>query len=405
LFYCNKVCIVISLKKLLQFKIITFLFREIKNNGIKKYVSLFLITIALQYNLIAQTKKLNNAFYFSSGIIVDSKGNAFVVGKNNKIIKISPEGKATHFAGSPSGFTGNGTDGKFASLNGGITIDAEDNLYVTDRTNIRKITPDGKISTIAGTSIAASVDGEIKIASFLHPSNIAIDNNGTIYVTDYAPSKDWKPGQVTNNSYYYIRKITKDGAVTTLQNGNKEPLILQYLKGITCDSAGNLYITASSSHCIKKITPAGIISTVAGQCDKTIYHSVYKEGNVNTAVLTTPSGITIAPNGDIYFSDERLNRIIKIANGKVNTVAGSGKISFTGNIAGASDEGEKDGKALQAMFKTPTGIAFDKAGNLFIVDASNKNNSYIRKLSTDGLVSTFCKHEWNTKTSQYEEAE
>lgn len=151
--------------------------------------------------------------------------------------------------------------------------------------------------------------------------------------------------------------------------------------------------------------PDGIITTVAGQCDKTIYHSVYKEGNINTAVLTTPSGIAIAKNGDIYISDERLYRIIKIADKKVTTVAGCGKISFTGNIAGAAEPGEKDGKALQALFQTPTGIAFDKAGNLFIVDGSSRNNSYIRKLSTDGMVTTFCKHVWNPKTSQYEEAD
>jgi sugar lactone lactonase YvrE len=410
LFYCNKVCIVISLKKLLQLKITaitTFLFRQIKDTNIKRYAPVFLIVILLQSNVIAQNKKLNNAFYFSSGIAVDSRGNAFVTGKNNKLIKITPDGRASHFAGSKGGFTGteDGINGKFSSTSGGITIDSNDNLYITDNTRIRKITPDGIISTIAGLLKAESKDGDKSTASFLHLENITIDNNGNMYVTDYAPGKDWRPGQVTNSSYYFIRKITAEGIVTTLQNGDAGALTLQYPRGLACDAAGNLYICASSSHCIKKITPGGIISTVAGQCDKTIYHSVYQEGNLNTAVLTTPSSIAIAKNGDIYFSDERLYRIIKIANNKVTTIAGSGKLSFTGNIAGAAEPGEKDGKALQAMFQTPTGIAFDKAGNLFIVDGSSRNNSYIRKLSTDGIVSTFCKHVWNSKTSQYEEAE
>jgi DNA-binding beta-propeller fold protein YncE len=370
--------------------------------------SLILLTFLLQkVNLYAQTPKLNNAFYFSSGIAVDSKGNVFVAGKNNKIIKITPDGKASHFAGSPYGFTGNedGIKGKFNSTSGGIAIDSLDNIYINDNTRIRKITPDGIISTIAGLLKAESKDGDKSTASFLHLENIAIDNNGNMYVTDYAPGKDWRPGQVANSSYYFIRKISAGGIVTTIQNGNEGPLTLQYPRGLACDAAGNLYICASSSHCIKKITPAGIITAVAGQCDKTIYRSVYKEGNINTAVLTTPSGIAIAKNGDIYISDERLYRIIKIANNKVTTVAGSGKISFTGNIAGAAEPGEKDGKALQAMFQTPAGIAFDKAGNLFIVDGSSRNNSYIRKLSTDGMVITFCKHVWNPKTSQYEEAE
>ena len=86
-------------------------------------------------------------------------------------------------------------------------------------------------------------------------------------------------------------------------------------------------------------------------------------------------------------------------------MAGCGKISFSGNPAGAAEPGETDGKALQALFNLPMGIAFDKAGNLYIVDGSGRNNSYIRKLSTDGTVSTFCKHFWNDRTQQYEETD
>jgi DNA-binding beta-propeller fold protein YncE len=357
--------------------------------------------------LFSQSPKLNNAFNKSSGIVADSKGNLFVTGQNNKIIKITADGKTSHFAGSSQGFSGNedGIKGKFDNTSGGITIDASDNLYITDNTRIRKITPNGIISTIAGLLTAASNDGGRNTATFLHLENIAIDNKGTIYVTDYAPGKDWKPGMVSNSSYYYIRKITATGIVTTLQNGDAGPLLLQYPRGLACDAAGNLYICAVASHCIKKITPQGIITTVAGQCDKTKFNSVYKEGSITTAVLTSPGGIAIAKNGDILFSDNRLHRIIKIANHKVTTAAGCGKISFSGNPAGAAEPGEKDGKALQAMFENPAGIAFDKIGNLYIVDRSNRNNSYIRKLSTDGMVTTFCKHVWNSTTQQYEAAD
>ena len=320
-------------------------------------------------NVHAQTPKLNNAFYFSSGIVMDSMGNAFVTGKNNLIIKINPQGKATFFAGGGKNYTdGTGRNCRFYNLSG-IAIDQLDNLYVTDNNAVRKIAPDEMVTSVAGmTNKSASQDGEKKTASFLHLENIAVDNNGNIYVTDYASGKDWRPGQVTNSTYYFIRKISADGIVTTIQNGNEGPLTLQYPRGLACDKNGNLYVCASASHCIKKITPAAIITTVAGQCDKKIYHSVYKEGNINAAVLTTPTGIAIAKNGDIYISDDRINRIIKIANDKVSMVAGSGKISFTGNIAGASETGETDGKTMQAKFFSPGGIAFDKAGNLFIVD-------------------------------------
>ena len=365
----------------------------------------FITFILPGYKLFSQTTKLNNAFNFSQGIVVDSKGNAFVTGKNNRIIKINEEGKAELFAGGGrNNKDGKGKDAGFSDT-WGIAIDQTDNLYVTDGNLVRKITYDGTVSTIAGIAKAEVKDGNRETASFLHLENITIDTKGNIYVTDYAPGKDWVPGRITNSGEYYIRKITPQGIVTTIQNGNEGKLLLKYPRGVACDNEGNLYVCASVSHCIKKITPGGIITTVAGQCDKTIFNSVYKEGNIVTAVLTNPSGIAINKNGDIYISDDRMNRIIKIGSNKITTVAGCGKINFSGNIAGASEQGERDGKAMQAMFHTPMGIAFDKSGNLFMVDGSSRNNSYIRKLSTDGIVSTFCKHVWNPKTSQYEEAD
>lgn len=363
-------------------------------------VFIFILIFTLQIiKLYAQTPKLNNAFNYSFGIVMDSKGNAFVTGNNNRIIKITQQGKAELFAGGGrSNKDGKGKDAGFYDTEG-IAIDAADNLYVADGSAIRKVTPEGLVTTIAGGKVSGYKNGDLAIATFVNLESIAIDNKGTIYVTD----KEFSPRGSTGN--YYIRKITAEGYVSTITNGNEAELKLLYPRGLACDKEGNLYVCASSSHCIKKISPAGIITTVAGQCDKTIFHSVYKEGDINTAVLTTPSGIAIAKNGDIYISDERLHRIIKIANNKVSTVAGNGKISFTGNIAGAAEPGETDGKAKQALFHTPTGIAFDKAGNLYIIDGSSRNNSYIRKLSPDGIVTTFCKHVWNPKTQQYEEAD
>jgi sugar lactone lactonase YvrE len=348
----------------------------------------------------AQTPKLTGAFAASFGIAMDSKGNAFVTGKNNKIIKISPEGKAELFAG--GGRNSKDGMGKEAGFNDteGIAIDSADNLYVADGTMIRKITADGSVTTIAGIKISGYKDGDRLTAAFVNLENIAIDNKGTIYVTD----NEW-----TNNrgssGYYVIRKISAEGIVSTITNGNEGELRLHYPRGIACDAAGNLYVNASVSHCIKKISPSGVITTVAGQCDKTIFNSVYKEGLLSSAVLTNPSGMAIAKNGDLYISDSRLHRIIKIANNKVTTVAGTGKFNFSGNPAGAAEPGYADGKALTARFDAPNGIAFDRNGNLFIIDRSNSNNSYIRKLSADGMVTTFCKHEWNPKTSQYEEVD
>ncbi len=354
----------------------------------------FLVLLFQGTKGIAQLPKLSNAFYKSSGIVVDSKGNAFVSGENNKIIKITPDGKASDFAGSVNGYT-NQRDGKGATARfdhtKGIAIDSADNMYVADYTWIRKITPDGTVSTIAGIAKAEVRDGNRATASFHSLESIAIDNKGNMYVTD------------GNQGKYLIRKITKQGVVTTLKNGANGELLLWYPKGLACDKDGNLYVCASISHCIKKITPDGIITSVAGQCDIKEFNSVYKEGNINTAVLTNPTGIAIAKNGDIYISDSRLHRIIKIGNNKVSTVAGNGKINFSANPAGFAEEGYLDGNSKKALFSFPAGIAFDRTGNLYIVDGSSNQSSYIRKLTSDGIVSTFCKHFFNSKTQQYEE--
>jgi sugar lactone lactonase YvrE len=359
------------------------------------FALMFFNILPIEFN--AQTPKLTGAFAASFGIVADSKGNLFVTGKNNKIIKITPQGKAEQFAGGAR----MGKDGKAnqAGFNDpeGIAIDAADNLYVADGSCIRKITPDAVVTTIAGTRNAGIRDGNWQTAAFWNTENIAIDNKGTIYVTDYAQA-----GASTGE--YCIRKISTDGFVTTLKDGANN-LVIRYPRGMVCDSLGNLYVCCNASHCVRIITPSGIITTLAGQCDKTILNSVYKEGPVSTAILTTPSGIAIAKNGDIYITDSRLHRIIKIANNKVTTVAGTGKMNFSSNPAGGAEPGYADGKALIARFDAPNGIAFDRNGNLFIIDHSSSNNSYIRKLSPDGMVTTFCKHEWNPKTSQYEEEE
>ena len=363
------------------------------------YWVLFTFSFLSAIMLAAQTPKLNNAFNASTGIVMDSKGNAFVTGKNNKIIKITSQGKAELFAGGGrNNKDGLGKEAGFYN-SAGIAIDSEDNLYIADGPVIRKVTPAGFVSTIAGSGNYGYKDGEKATAMFAGVESIAIDNKGTIYVTDHEYSPQGSTG------YYYIRKITAAGIISTITNGNAGELKLHYPRGIACDAAGNLYVCAGVSHCIKKITPSGIITTVAGQCDKTKFNSVYKEGPIATAVLTDPTGIAIAKNGDIYITDLRLHRIIKIAGNKVVTVAGTGKFNFTGNPAGAAEPGYADGKALTARFDLPSAIAFDRNDNLFIIDRSRRNNSYIRKFSTDGMVTTFCKHEWNPKTSQYEEVE
>jgi sugar lactone lactonase YvrE len=335
---------------------------------------------------IAQDSMPFNAFYYSTGIVCDSKGNLFVCGKNNKIIKITPAGKASDFAGHPRGnaslLNGVGTMAKFLGTNG-LAIDAADNIYVADYNCVRKITPDAVVTTLAGGPRSEAKDGAGTAAAFYQTNFIATDLNGNVYVTDLrvVKSNNNKPG-----GYAIIRKISPAGVVTTLRKTDGTELRFQGTRGITCDKEGNIYLCVIGSRCIKKITPGGVVSTVAGLCDKREYNPVYKTGDIKTAELMTPTDIALSKSGELYFTDSRLHRVIKVANNQVNTVAGASKIHDR-NIGGGSYEGYRDGKASQALFHSPEGIAFDPSGNLFIVDTGNK---CIRKLSPDGNVTTFC---------------
>ncbi|MFZ1262178.1 MAG: hypothetical protein WAT34_01615, partial [Chitinophagaceae bacterium] len=172
----------------------------------KKFTS-GLILLLLYFPIVhAQTVKLTGAFNASFGIVADSKGNLFVTGKNNKIIKVTPQGKAELFAGGGR----NGKDGKAtqAGFNDseGIVIDAEDNLYIADGPCIRKVTPDAVVTTIAGTRNAGIRDGNLQTSAFWNTENMAIDSKGNIYVSDYAQA-----GASTGE--YCIRKISSDGFV------------------------------------------------------------------------------------------------------------------------------------------------------------------------------------------------
>jgi len=332
----------------------------------------------------AQTARPFNAFYYPTGLVIDSKDNVYVCGMNHKIIKISPDGIANDFAGNPNsavGFKdGKGVAAKFDSPKQ-MAIDADDNIFVTEPNAIRKITPDGTVTTFAGNKGNAIKDGPLAIAAFRKPEFITIDKNRNIYVTDKAIDDK------TKNEYFVIRKISA-GEVSTLKD-NKGQEFQSDFCGLTCDNSGNIIVCDQGSRCIKKITADGIVTVIAGQCGKRFTNPIYKEGDIKTAELMTPLDIVLNKNGDLYFSDLRLHRIIKIANGKVTTVAGNGEIDMThANIMGYAKEGYADGKAKQALFNFPQAIAFDSKGNLFIVD---QGNQCIRKLSLDGIVVTFYK--------------
>ncbi|MDR2207675.1 MAG: hypothetical protein LBE22_01680 [Azoarcus sp.] len=295
------------------------------------------------------------------GIAIDAADNLYVVDRDNhRIRKVTPGGEISTLAGCGTAGDADGL-GSVARFNHpfDIAIDASGNLYVADTRNyrIRRISPQGEVSTLAGNGTAGDTDGQGSAAQFLGPHGIAIDAAGNLYVTDF--------GGLFNNEDRCIRKVTPEGEVSTFNmygdaDGNSVPF--SEPSGITVDAAGNLYVTDWLGECVNKVTPAGQVSTLAGDGE-----SGFIDGQGRATRFHSPYGITIDKVGNLYVADEFNARIRKITpTGEVSTFAG----------------GLDDHPAF-----TPFGIAIDAAGNLYVTDIYS--NHCIRKISPQGEISTF----------------
>lgn len=337
---------------------------------LQKTIFIYLFLISLMSN--AQTVSLYagsgygyldaSALYakFSSpsGMVMDSSGNMYIGdSNNNRIRKITPAGVVSTFAGSTFGFLdGTGTAAQF-NFPTGLAIDSVGNIYVCDENNcrIRKITPAGVVTHIAGVN-NGFVDGPGISAKFSYPRGIAVDANGNLYVTDTFNHK--------------IRKIDTSGNVTTFAgstqgsaDGTGIAAQFDYPKAIIIDSSGNLYITDATCK-IRKITPAGVVTTIAGSTPG------YNDGNVATAQFDDPRAMAIDSSGNIYVADSANHKIRKIAtDGTVSTLAGS-------------TQGYQNGAANTAKFNFPSSIVLD-LNSLYVGESGG--NYTIRKITGGAL--------------------
>jgi sugar lactone lactonase YvrE len=255
--------------------------------------------------------------------------------------------------------------GSMAKFNhpSGIALDYGGNLYVSDHANhiIRKITPAGVVSTFAGTGVAGYADGHRSAARFNNPYGLAIDQDGSLYVGDVANHK--------------IRKIAADGQVTTFAGSKKgfsdrpgKLAMFDHPYGVAVDAQKNIYVADSYNNKIRKITHDGIVSTIAGNGN-----DGFIDGPPQQAEFYVPIGIVVDAQGNIFVGDEGNSSIRKIsASGYVTTLAGNGRYSFS------------DGVGKNAAFNAPGAIAMDAKGNLFVADYLN---NCIRKVTPDGTVS------------------
>jgi hypothetical protein len=338
-------------------------------------------------------------------IVVDSNDNIFVTRKYG-LVKIAPDGTITDLSKQGQG---KGMDRAWSDL----VIDSKDNLYAHDGNVIYKISvsPDNKVTLtrFAGQDGYKLLDGPISTAAFNKIGLMAIDRNDNIYLTDsYDKIKDSIGTNFVTDPYYLndpakkyikyaarnysvLRKISSDGMVSTVKTPDGKFVLPNNISGMAVDADGNIvFASYSFGRFVGKIDLAtGKITLIAGQPYKREWCPVYTQGDISKAEFVEPETIIVGKKGEILFTDQRLNRIIKIAGGKVSTLAGGNIIDpCSQNIAGRSQEGNRDGKALTALFNMPKGIAYDSKGNLFIADMYNHS---IRKLSPDGTVSTFAK--------------
>jgi len=292
------------------------------------------------------------------GVAVDSAGTVYVADSSNHTIrKITSAGVVTVLAGT-AGSTGTAIDNP-AKFNEpfAVAVDSVGTIYMTDTNNgaIRKITPAGVVTTLAGGSGQGYADGAGTVAKFYEPQGIALDSGGNIYVADYM-----------NN---VVRKVTPAGVVATLAgkaetpgttDGQGEAARFMSLRGIAVDSSGNVFVSEGGNRAIRKITPSGLVTTFAG--------------GGTTGQFGDPRGLTIDSSGNLYVTDYTAHIILKVTPaGVVSKVAGT-----------APTAGSTDGTTA-ALFNEPSGIAVDSANNLYVAD---KGNNTIRKISSTGTVTT-----------------
>lgn len=331
------------------------------------YAPYVLRTVAGQVGVNGAANGTNGgaSFFHPEGLVSDASGNIYIADTANSVIRrMTPAGVVTTWAGQ-AGVTGSadgiGTAAQF-NFPSGIAIDGAGNLYVADTFNstIRKILPNGTVSTLAGLAPTAanpsptnqgSTNGTGAAARFQTPRGVAVDGAGNIYVAD------------TQNNM--IRKVTAAGVVTTVAGSTTSAYLdatgtnarFSYPWGIASDSSGNLWVADTSNTVIRAITTSGVVTTLAGLAGNA--GSVGGTGNV--ARFNQPTGIALDNQGNLFVADE--------GNSTVREITPSGAVVTVAGLAG--NTGFVDGSGTSARLYNAVAVAPDPNGNLYVADTVN----------------------------------
>ena len=304
-----------------------------------------------------------------SNVAIDSTMNVYIADTYNHVVRrVKPNGLISTVAGTGvAGYSGDGGNAANATLRfpAAVALDAAGNLYIADRDNhrVRMVDADGVISTVAGIGAAGFTgDGGAATSARLNrPNGVALDAEGNLYIAD--------------RDNHRVRMVDSDGDITTTagtgtpgyggDGGPATSAMLRTPNDVTVDSNGTLYIADRDNHRVRRVGTNGVITTVAGT--GTLGFSG-DDGIATDAQLNKPYGISVDGQGRIYIADTDNHRIRMIdLDGTIVTIAGDG----------TAGNGQDDVLALETQFNAPFGIAADPNGHVFIAD---NNNHRVRRL-------------------------
>jgi hypothetical protein len=311
-------------------------------------------------------------FRYPTGVAVDGAGNVFVADRdNNTIRRVTPAGLVTTMAGNPAAYGSDDGTGSAARFNHpfGVAVDTNGNVFVADADNhtIRKVSASRVVTTLAGSAGASgSADGTGIAARFHGPTGVAVDDAGNVLVAD----------QLNHT----VRKVSATGLVTTLAgsagvpgsaDGTGSAARFYYPTSVALDTSSNVFVADQFNHTVRKVSAAGVVSTLAGSAGS----PGSDDGTGSAARFHNPAGVAVGDAGDVFVADYTNNVIRKVsAAGVVTTLAGS-----------AGCPGSADGTGSAARLNGPDGVAVDSYGNLYVADTLNNT---IRKVTPDGMVIT-----------------
>ena len=308
--------------------------------------------------------------YGPQGLRVDAAGNIFVADQgNNRIRKITPQGIISTFAGTTGGYAGDGGQANAAKLflPEDISLDGKGNVFISDSLNgrIRMVNAQGVISTVAGGGV--SLQNGPPAQALLAPSGIAIDANGNVVMAEF--------------NYRRVRRITPQQSITTIAGilptaaaGDNVPATSTSLLdpfGVAVDAHANVFIADRIDNRVRKVSPSGIITTVTGDG---IPGFSGDGGPASKAEIGQPIDLGFDPAGNLFFAAGVVRKITP--DGTISTVAGSSNPGFSGD----------GGPAIAASFLGPTDAVGDSAGNIYITD---RGNNRVRRVDAGGIVTTF----------------